>query len=378
MQTVTDSSDAYTIRRFSSADIQGYLDLLETVWGHCKSTEWFRWRFRDNPYLAETPCVVATRDGTVVGIESCLAFRLRIGTRRVLAVQPADWAVHPAHRGRGLCTRMTERLLDVVADGPAELYFNFPSEALMPCLEQFDWEFTAAPRRWVRIQNPAAFTAQFTDGRRPLVATLVESLGRLGTPLNSLYLGYRDRVAGRESPGLIERSETIPVDELVELYERTAPEQIHVVRDRAFYRWRFENPRWEPTTYLARRDGHLIAACLVCTESVGGVVKTRIVDVLPKDRSAPEQVLRALLTAVVADAADSDNLEVNSAGFPPRLLDAFGFWPTDALPLSLVSTTTPMAVRPVSLDGPEPWLIDGVDVTEQGAWALSLAAQDVG
>jgi N-acetylglutamate synthase-like GNAT family acetyltransferase len=378
MQSETDAPE-YTVRRFSSADVRGYLDLLDAVWGVAKSTDWFRWRFTDNPYVSETPSVVATHDGEVVGVESCLALRLHVGSRESLVFQPVDWAVHPDHRKRGLCTRMTERLVDELAESPAALYFNFPSAELLPCLRKFGWRFTAAPRTWCRIQNPGALTARAAGTESSLSATLRASLGRLAAPVAEGYLRYRDRTAGPDTHETVERAATIPVDEFVALYERTVPEGVHVVRDSAFYRWRFENPRWEPTTYLARHNGRLLAACIACAETTGaGYDRTSVLDVLPRDGSASDEVLEGLLAAVVADATEADILRVNAAGFPTQVLRAVGFWPTDAAPLSLVSTSTPMAVRPLSLDGARPWRVHGVELTDEDAWDLTLAAQDVG
>ncbi len=365
----------YTFRRFTPEDTPGFLDLYETVWGRTRDRDWFRWRFEANPYLDEVPMVVAESDGELVGAEPCLAFRLQVGSERVLAFQPADWIVHPDHRRRGLMGSMADVLLEQYAtDGPA-LYFNFPSPALVPGLQQLGWRMASRPSTYYRVQNPSAFV-EYSRRKSGLQSTATAGLARLSTPLAHGYVDVLDRLCHPAPEVTVDRYDSVPVDLLTALYERAVPDRIHVVRDAAFYRWRFENPRWETTTYVARRDGEVAAACVTCVESDGRVRKTTLLDVLPGDGSADADTFTSLLCAVVTDAADVDLLRVAAGPIPSSTLRACGFLSNERFPLSRLSHTPPLAVRPAS-NSPTAWTWGARDLADGTEWTLTLADLDI-
>lgn len=374
MSQLEQQRSGYEYRVVEPGDRQGYLDLHEAVWGHERGSAWFRWRFERNPYVDEVPMVVAERDGRIVGAEPCLVFRLRVGTETVRAFQPADWAVHPDHRKRGVFTGMTERLLDQYADGPGALYFNFPNDALVPGLEKFDWTVRTGPTTYYRIQNPRRVARQGSGSKREFRSIASRNLGRLVGPLARGYLYARDRLRQDSDGYAVERHESPPVELLVELAQRPT-EAVHVVRDESYYRWRLANPRWETTTYVARQDGAPVAACVTCAERRGDILTTAILDAVPRDGSVDPAAFRALLAPVVADAADADVVKVGEGSIPDSVLGAFGFRANDTVPMSMLSNRAALAVRPTATadEGRE---IGGVDPTTQ-PWRLPLADQDI-
>lgn len=365
----------YDYRVAGPADRDGYLALRETVWGRERSREWFQWRFLQNPYVDETPMVVADRDGKIVGAEPCLAFRIRVGSETGIALQPADWAVHPDHRRRGVFSGMTERLVEARARRPGDLYFNFPNEMLEPGLEKFDWELRPGPTTYYRIQRPRRVLEHGPSAKRDFKTTASRWLGRLATPSVRRYLRVRDRLRRSADRVRIERRDELPVGALTGL-ATPARAPIHVVRDRDYYEWRFDNPRWETTTYLAQRDGSPAAACVVCREERGGLDTTAIMETVPRDGSAEPQTFHALLEAVVEDATDTDVLKIGDGPIPASVLARFGFWPNDEPPISRLATQSTLAVRPVDGTDPDGWGIGDLDPTKRG-WSLSLADQDV-
>jgi len=366
----------YDYRVVEPGDRSGFLDLQAAVWDHERRPAWFRWRFEDNPYLDETPMVVAERDGQIVGAEPCLVFDVRVGTETVRALQPADWAVHPDHRKRGVFSGMTERLLERYDDGPARLFFNFPNDALVPGLEKFDWTIREGPTTYYRIQRPSRVARQGSGSKREFRSIASRNLGRVIAPLTRSYLRARDRLRQSTDGYTVERHESIPVDLLSEFGERGADDAIHVVRDDAYYRWRFANPRWETTAYVARRDGEAVAACVVCSEQRGDLETTAILDTVPRDGTVEPDAFRAVLGPVVEDAADADVVKVGEGPIPDAVLQSFGFRATDSFPMSALSNRPALAVRSTrraETDGIE---IGGVDPTER-PWELALADRDV-
>lgn len=367
-------SSEYDCREMVSDDRQGFLELYETVRGHERSREWFQWRFEDNPYVDETPMVVAEHDGEIVGAEPCLAFRLRVGSETVTAFQPADWIVHPDHHKRGALSEMTERLLDQYEDGPAQLYFNFPGEAVVPELETFDWRLRDGPRTYYRIQNPHRILERGSDSKREFRSTDARNRGLVGMPLTGGYLRLRDRFRRPVDGVDIERYASVPATLLTAL-ARNHGDEIRLARDEAYYRWRFDNPRWETTTYVARQGGEPVAACIACSERSGDIRTTAIVDVVPRDERADTDAYRALVEAVVDDAEAADVLQIGDGPVPEAVLRAAGFVPDDDFPMSALATRTPLAVRPTAGTASEGFDIGGVDPSEC-AWDLALGDRD--
>lgn len=377
MSQLGQAGAGYTYRDFRPADREGFLDLHEAVWGHDRTPAWFEWRFVDNPYLDHVPMVVAERDGEIVGAEPCLAFRLQVGAAQILALQPADWAVHPEHRREGVFTGMTETLIDRYADGTAELYYNFPNDALVSGLEKFDWTVSDGPTTCYRVQNPRQMLGRYSGSTRAVRTLTSRQIGRLVTGLARRYLTVRDRLRPTVDDVEVERVESVPVDRLTALYERDRPSGIHVIRDGNYYRWRFANPRWDVATYLARRDGQIAAACVTGTETRGGVRSMAILDVVPLSGTSEPTTMTALLGAAVDDAATADLIKVADALVPDEALRALGFCASDSFPFGAVTRRTRLAVRPTARQTVGTFELGGIEPTDPDEWHLSLADQDI-
>lgn len=368
-------SDGYVLRPFESGDRERFLSLYDAVWGHEKSAEWFDWRFRENPYGRGVRMVVVERDGQLVGAEPVLPYRVRAGRATCLAYQPVDWIVHPDHRRRGLFTRMTERLLDSFGPEPSFL-FNFPTDVLLPGLRKFDWHVVGTLPNYYRVQCPSSLfgaSAKIGDGSPVLSATT-----RVMDPVVKRYLRVSDRLRCGTDEFEIERHDAVPAAELVEVHDAAPIDRVHVSREEAFYRWRFSNPLWETTTYLARSDGTPVGSVVAATEAVDDVRRTSLLDVQPmRPRQDGIDALPALLRAVIADHRDVDLLKVAGAGLPPVVLRRCGFVRGDRFPLSTFSVPATFVVRPVPGTAGTKGLLGTRDLVDLDDWVLSLADQDV-
>lgn len=372
--TVTASAEGeYDIRPYGPNDRDGFLSLYERVWGRTKGPEWFEWRFERNPYATDVEMIVAERDGDLVGAEPLLPFPLRIGDRDLFAYQPVDWIVDPDHRRRGLFTRMTERLIDRYS-ARADLLFNFPSEMLLPGLRKFDWRVVGPVPQAYRVQNLDVLVTHKANANGVPGTTIAAAMCE---PLLDGWLRVRDRFGGGIDDVAVDRHESVPVADLTALAAAGRPDRIHVPRDREFYEWRFANPRWETTTYLARRDGEPVAAVVAATERCDERAYTQLLDVQPMRKGAERpDAVAALLGELVGDNRDVDLLKAcPSAG--GRVTRKRGFLRDDALPLSAVATQTTHVVRPLAADGDLRWHVDGRDLTDPDAWRLALADLDV-
>jgi hypothetical protein len=365
----TVDGDEYSIRAGGPEDREAFLSLYETVWGRSKSAAWFDWRFVDNPFTDRVELVVAEHADRVVGVEPLLALPLATPAGTVPVRQPVDWIVHPEHRQRGLFTRMTEQLLSMTADR-AGLLFNFPSDALRPGLQKFDWtEVAPVPMRH-RVQNAAAISSGVTnDGQGASVLT------RAATPVIRSVLAVADRLTSPTADVSVQRVDGTATHAIRSVYTETRPDTVHVPRTETYLNWRFSNPRWDVATYVARRDDHPMATLVVGRETVDGIEKALLLDVQPMTTDpARAPAFAAALDAALADLTDVDVVTASARPFP-SVLGHRGFLRDDGFPLARFATTTTHAVRPF----PDPADTSGfdADVFDADAWTLMLADLDM-
>jgi hypothetical protein len=367
------AEDDYRVRLYRPSDRAGFLSLYETVWGSRKGRDWFEWRFQSNPYRDGVQMVVAETDDGIVGVEPLLPFPLRIGDRRLTAYQPVDWLVHPAHRRRGLFTRMTERTLERYADDAA-LMFNFPTDALLPGLASFDWRVVGDLPTSYRVQNPHPL---LTDAVGPRAERALAPVFRVASVATKRAFALLDRYNAPSTDYHVDAYDGVPVDTVQRLYASTAPAAIHVPREAAYLNWRFDNPRWETTTYVATADGDPVGSIIAATERREDCTTAMVLDAQPMcdDRAA---VIEPLLVRFVRDNRDADVLKT-PGWYAPRLRRRYGFWHDSALALSHLPTVSRATVRPLAdeLDDADTWQIDGRRLTDCQNWRLTLADLDI-
>ena len=361
-------TDEYTVRRARPSDRDAFLSLYEEVWGRSRTEAWFDWRFGQNPYADQVEMVVAEQDDTLVGAEPLLPMPLTTGDERVDARQPVDWVVHPDHRRQGVFTRMTERLLSTYGDC-ADLLFNFPTDALRPGLEKFDWTTVSEQTTRYRIENLGCVATGGGQDGSPTGALV----RRVGTPLVRASLGAVDRLASAPDDVSVERVDGVATDAVHTVYTETRPDAVHVPREEAFVEWRFANPQWEIATYVARRDGHPVATVVVATASKPHATVGYLLDIQPMTTD-PD---RAPAFAAALDAALGD-LDVDAVQAPttpyPAVLRRRGFLCDDNPLYSRFSSPTTHVVRALPKSA-----TDGFDrdVFDDEEWLLLLGDRDI-
>lgn len=367
------STDTYQIRSYGPHDRARFLSLYETVWGRRKSEEWFDWRFRANPYRDEIQMTVVESDGKLVGAEPLLPYRLRIDGDVHTADQPVDWIVHPEHRRCGLFTRMTEDVLDRYLPN-VSLFFNFPNELLRPGLEKFDWQTVGPVVCRYRLQNTRQFVEEAEAQQLPAAALVA---GRLGEPIVSAGLSLLDRLNSPPDEISIERVDGVPIETVHDLYRSTRPETIHIVRDRPFLQWRFANPNWETTSYIASRDGKTVASLITATEQIDDCRITHLLDIQPMSRQRRRPAaFEALLANVLDDSCESDLLRA-PGGYYPQLFRRYGFYRDDTFPLSVAATQTTHAIRTPDASDASSLHSASTELADSAAWCLTVADLDI-
>jgi GNAT superfamily N-acetyltransferase len=357
------SSTGYEIRRFRPADRSAFLSLYSSVFDRERSEEWFAWKFEENPYVDHVPILLATEGDELVGARAFFALPVDVGGEPDVALQPCDTMVHADHRRQGLFTRMTERAIEDYR-GEYPFFFNFPNHLTLQGNLDLGWRVVAERTTHYRIEDPAT-VAEWRTNR-----TLV----RLGVGLVSPFVRWYNRLRDRRAPAAdvpVRVESRLPAEELAALYRRAVPEAIHAVRDERFYRWRFDNPRWEYTTYVAEDDGDPQAAVVAGTSNDEGPVETKLTDVVPL-RAAPDPALVALFERVLSERDDTDLFVAPGEAFPDDLLAAFSFHDDRSSPFAPVANPTTHVAR--SLTGA--WSLRELSLDDPGDWLLTFAEED--
>jgi len=360
------ADEAYEVRLAEPSDRDGFLALYEDVWERSRDESWFDWRFLDDPYAAGIEMVVAEREGELVGAEPLIPMPLAVGSERVIARQPVDWIVHPDHQRRGIFTRMTELLLSAYEDR-TDLLFNFPTDALLPGLEKFDWTTVSTQSTRYRVHDLERVAADSAAADSHAVGLL----DRFGGPAVKAGLAAADLLASAPTDIDVERVAGVATDAIDTVYTETRPDAVHVPREPAFVEWRFDNPRWDTTTYVARRGDRPVATVVVATAAEHATCGY-LLDVQPMT-TIPERApaFAAALDAVLDDL-DVDAVEASTDPYP-SVLQRRGFLSDDNPLLSRFSTPTTHVVKSFR-DGENGFERDVFDGEQ---WLLMLGDRDI-
>lgn len=375
MTTVVDETRRhgdYLIRTGDETDRTEFVRLRSEVfgtWPESDAVDVFDWKYVDNPYIRGVPLIVVEHDDTIVAGYGYLVFEMAFDGEPVVGIQGTDAVVHPDHRGRGLFTEMVGFGHDCYRSDEALLWYGFPLSDAREILQYrglYDGEIATDvflhpnDDDWIRYDG---------SGRR--VAALLKAL-RL--PLYRLAMGAVElsesvvgTVAARSRPDIeVTRHETPPGEELQSLYERAIPDGLHVRRDEQFYEYRLRDPRFQFTTYVARRDGEPVAAV---TTSRGGTQGSQFMvrDIIPF--AGESRPLRAALSRALGDRPEGHNTKAWCSPGRRWTLLRSGFVPIRLVPSKSDRKSNPVArsERPGvdgtdSLDGvPETWALQALD-----------------
>mgnify|MGYP000085333974 CR=1 FL=1 len=359
--TARETDDGYVIRRYEPGDEREFIHLYNEVWSAEKTTDWFDWRYRDNPYVDEVPMFVAAFDGAVVATRPFVPFRVRAGDETRLAYYCTDTMTDSGHRRKGLFARTTEHALAVYADRPREnrpaFFFSHSNEFSLPGYRKMGWEFASPQVRYNRLQRAGSYVTDLVGGLPGRVG------GGVATGLNRAYLGVRDRRADfHTDPFEVERHTDLPAAELATCYESCRPDPVHVVYDEPFYEWYFAEPGDEAdATYLVRRAGRPVAGLVVHSEHDPRNDTTAVtVSHVTPAAGGPERVdaVAAAFERLLADYRYADLARLDVPTVPREILRAYGFAPDDRLPMSKLAESTglTLGLRPL-VDGE--WDLNG-------------------
>jgi GNAT superfamily N-acetyltransferase len=365
--------ERYAIRPFVSGDRASFLDLYRETFG-VADEEWFTWKYEETPGTSEIPITVADHEGRIVAVRPCVPFEMRANGSSLPAIRFGDTMVHPDHRRNGLFTRTTERMMAEYRGREAVFAFNTPNHRSLPGYRKMGGRVVRTMNDYYRIQNPEAVAASAVEGRVP------KPFLELSREATRLYNGGRTRIGSLRydtSPITVERYGTVPAETFVDIYERTVPAHVHARRTAPVYEWRFRNPSWEYTAYVARREDGPAAGVVAGTRDLDGVRVTNLAEVVPLlESDCDRDAAAAVLSRLLSEHADSDLLTHRGRALPESLLRDHGFVPSDRWPLSRVTDTAPLLVYDLAGDDERSWQAAGMSLLSPSNWLLSSYEQD--
>ncbi|WP_338729844.1 GNAT family N-acetyltransferase [Haladaptatus sp. DJG-WS-42] len=364
VHTFLEDTGEYTIRWYEPRDRAAFIDLYQLAFAS-RGEEWFTWKYEQNPYAERVPIIVAEKDGEIGAVRPFIPLSLRVADTAVPVIQLADLVVHPDHRRQGLMTTLSRWLKTTCWDDYASTFTYATQAARDGVLKMQNERWTDHDLgtfvKYERLNNVAAFVGNDHSLSVRLGATLA-------TPAYRLKHRLGDRLVSTDPRIRVVRHESVPVSLLASLYETGVPETAHVLRDEAFYNWRFAEPGREFVTYVAMRDALPVAAIVVGTDHITGSPSTaQLVEVLPlTGGDALDPVFSALLSHITRDYAAVDHLCATGGALSKAVFSAHGFTATDSFPLSKLVAPAYLLVCPLGGSADSSAVTEGL--TRESGW----------
>ncbi|OYR55793.1 GNAT family N-acetyltransferase [Halorubrum halodurans] len=313
------------IRPIEDEDIPEFLDLVDNYLSEISNelwdTDWFRWKYDQNPWTPEIAATVAVEDGEIIGGVGFVPVPMEFEGSEFLGISPTDLVIHPDHRGGMTFSELVERGMEEFADHNTWLTYGQPREDTVDVWTRLrGWsEVETVPRSW-RINRIQTFVGDLTENK------LLSTLSMAGQPI-FLSANLIDRATRKSTDPSVTVSayESVPSELLQDLYETISPSGLQINRNKQFYEWRLSKASHaDYRTFVARKDGDVVGALTTSQWRTQDVVK--IVDLLPINCDSPtdKAIVRSLV--VVALKAHRKNGAIRaSLSLPEEILAEFGF-----------------------------------------------------
>jgi len=327
------------------------------------NTAYFNWKYERNPVDNAPPVFLALDGDEVVAMRgfSPSLWRSGAGGPAEAVLLAGDTVVAPGYRRRGLVHELTRAALAVLEDSRYQWLLNLSSgQATFRSYRALGWRVIGPLGQARRCPQP------------PRLAALVHSaLGRLRA--RQPVFARLDRSIGRAAGQVRTEREPRPRDMAGLANRLPAREGFSLVRDEAWFAWRFRNPLSEYRFLYHGESG--LEGYLVLQSSA--VRRGRRVHVLDWEASSTP-VFALLLEAAIARGAFPDLIVWAAAADAQqrRVLDGLGFRPAPAghqdgyeLPSALLRPVHPAA-------GAGAWTLQGRDPLDLARWEFPMLSSD--
>jgi hypothetical protein len=287
----------YTVRWFSSANVNDYLDLYEETFGVRPGGDYLLWKYTGHP-LSFSAASVAFNETQFIGALGSIPKTFKIKKDTLIGTHELDMMVKKEYRNKGIFFKLFKFRLTTPPEREVSLSLGMNDRVLRAFAERFlGYRDVDTVPQFKRILDTSSYLEQKFGGK--LVGKLLELPLFLAFKCIDLFAWLRVTLAGTR----YELRKTDHFDERFDdLWEKVSEDiGVAVVRDRAYLNWRYsENPQCNYEIYYAEdhRDriaGFVVFSILPAPHDTG-VILELIVD--PARRGAAWMLLRKALSGM--------------------------------------------------------------------------------
>lgn len=268
-------------RRFEDKDQSSLLDLLESSYDGWHSTEYWAWKYKQNPH--GHPLIwVAEDKGRIVGCYILNPVKIRLGRISILGAQSVDAAVDTAYRGRGIFKKLARNAITKASKEGIVVTFAFPTEIAYKGQVRIGYQPMFILPKMYKILNVSRLLEEQSDRF---------SLQKASNILKLSEKVSRRRVRVMSNEMLTIRRINYFDSQFEVFWKRICEENMNVLieRDLTYLRWRyFKNPEKSYTVYVCEENGEVIGYSVLSSEKkistqrdrLGKLVLGNIIDFL--------------------------------------------------------------------------------------------------
>ena len=306
----TITSAGLDIRSARREDEPELTALHRDVAGLDRGSDYWQWKYRDNP-AGESIVCVAVDGSRIVGEAAAVPVRVKIGSAAVLACRACDIVVTGGYRRTLPLSRMFETVLDEYRRKNWAFAFGIPDTRTRRMGTRLPgFVRVRACRTLVKILNPSPFLRRGMGNR--LLSRTLGAVGARGFRMvNSLKLQKIKGVEISEEDRFDER-----FDKLWQQWSRDVP--LTVIRDTTYLNWRYcDDPLYRYRIYSANCNGECKGFIVLLVKDTAEIRVGFIMDLMALDQD--HRILDSLLRTAIDHCYDEgvDCLNVWDPGFPP-------------------------------------------------------------
>ncbi len=304
-------AEPLAIRSYGDGDLPRALELLQAAFdgwpgprvaAHDRPADFFRWKHERNPQ-GRSLILLAEADGRSIGMRAYMPWPLLANGKQVGAVQAVDLATHPAYRGRGVSSELTNHAREILREANS-FALGLPNEMSRSQSAKVGWRPVGKLPVWVRV-------------RRPL--RVLRRAGALKSAGRSLAVPSVDA-----PPAATHLPDGDGVAEL--LHARGAGPRLATGGGVDYLRWRYEPLLGDYRIVVQEEAGRLIGAAIFALRRRGELWEASVCELLvrPGDHRGVARLLRQIARAAPIDYLAAVPRAGSGQG---RLLGRAGFVP---------------------------------------------------
>jgi hypothetical protein len=357
---MTNQYKEYEIKLYRPKYKEEVVDVLQYLWGNDteNNTEYFTWKYEDNPYTEHPLGIVALFKGHVVGFRGYFATGWVIPDRKhqFTILSPTDLAVHPDHRLKGLSIALAKMGMNEFSDR-YKIFLNMTS-------------------------TRPSFPGYCKLGFFPLIEKRRSSkYSPLGIGKFLLFRKTqpdysRSRIKSGRFHNVIVSDKPKPEDmAAVRRAQTYNGAKLQPLRDETFYKWRFNHTRHQSMIYFAH-NGEAVTGYVVM-RLTKNKRRGNIVDYAESQPLAIENILRFVIRSKHFDVISLYTYSIDES--IKSSLKKLRFKDNNLLRRleKRVFGELPLFVRPTfSAPQESDWFYEGLDLRKTENWAIKEICSD--